>query len=103
MHRGRRDDLKTRIGTERIDVTVGSAAELDRTARTLDAFAANPPGIDRESLVVTVPVHEGVRLMQVMRALDHDSIDAIDVHRREASLDDVFLSLTDDKTPEEAA
>jgi ABC-2 type transport system ATP-binding protein len=96
-------ELKTRIGTERIDVTVGSHAELQRAARTLDAFAANPPGIDGDLLTVTVPVHEGTRLMQVMRALDHDGIDAIDVQRREATLDDVFLALTAAPTPEEAA
>ena len=32
--------------------------------------------------------------MEVVRALDAGGVDAIDVHRREATLDDVFLSLT---------
>jgi hypothetical protein len=41
--------------------------------------------------------------MDVMRALDSGGIDAIDVHRREATLDDVFLTLTDNTTQEASA
>ena len=33
--------------------------------------------------------------MDVMRALDAAGIDAVDLNRREATLDDVFLTLTD--------
>jgi ABC-2 type transport system ATP-binding protein len=88
-------ELKKRIGTERIDVTVATADHLDRAAHSLQRFAANPPTFDTELLVASLPVHEGTRLMEVMRALDRDGIDAIDVHRREATLDDVFLTLTD--------
>ena len=33
--------------------------------------------------------------MDVMRALDADGVDAVDLNRREATLDDVFLTLTD--------
>ena len=32
--------------------------------------------------------------MDVIRALDAADVDALDVHRREATLDDVFLTLT---------
>ncbi|MGZ4714818.1 MAG: hypothetical protein ACXV9S_17770, partial [Acidimicrobiia bacterium] len=49
---------------------------------------------DRDLLVVTIPVIEGVRLIDVMRALDDAGIDALDVTRREVTLDDVFLTLT---------
>jgi hypothetical protein len=33
--------------------------------------------------------------MEVVRALDAAGVDALDVHRREATLDDVFLTLTE--------
>ena len=33
--------------------------------------------------------------MDVMRALDAAGIDAVDLNRREATLDDVFLTLTE--------
>ena len=45
--------------------------------------------------MLTVPVRTGTRLMEVVRALDAAGVDAVDVHRREATLDDVFLTLTD--------
>ena len=32
--------------------------------------------------------------MAIVRALDDAGVEAIDVHRREATLDDVFLTLT---------
>jgi ABC-2 type transport system ATP-binding protein len=96
-------ELKTRIGTERFDVTVASPGELERAARVLEPFGTNPPSVDRELLVATVPVREGTRLMSVTRALDNAGIDAIDVHRREATLDDVFLALTDTAREEVSA
>jgi ABC-2 type transport system ATP-binding protein len=88
-------ELKTRIGTERIDVTIGSPGELDAVIRATQPFAANPPTFDAERLVATIPIVEGTRLMEVMRALDAEGVDAVDLNRREATLDDVFLTLTD--------
>ena len=41
---------------------------------------------------MTVAVPEPARrLLEVVRALDAAGVDALDVHRREATLDDVFL------------
>jgi hypothetical protein len=51
-----------------------------------------------------VPVRFGTRLMEVARALDAAHVDVTDVHRREATLDDVFLTLTGaDPAPRKAA
>ena len=94
-------ELKARIGTERIDVTIASAGELEPAVRATQPFAANPATFDRDRLVVTIPVIEGARLMDVMRALDGAGVDAVDLHRREATLDDVFLTLTDTTPLEE--
>jgi ABC-2 type transport system ATP-binding protein len=93
--------LKSRIGTDRIDITVASAADLDTVVRATQPFASNAPGLDHQLLIATVPVVEGTRLMEVMRALDAAGVDAVDLHRREASLDDVFLTLTGTKAPVE--
>jgi ABC-2 type transport system ATP-binding protein len=87
-------ELKARIGDDRVDVTVSSARELLDVTPTLARFASNTPTLDHDTLVATVPVVEGVRLMQVMRALDAAGVDAVDVTRRQATLDDVFLTLT---------
>jgi len=87
-------ELKARIGTERVEITVATGHELSIAARATHRFASQTPAVDRERLVVTVPLVEGTRLMELMRALDHAGVDAVELTRRQATLDDVFLALT---------
>jgi hypothetical protein len=49
---------------------------------------------------VTAAASADTRLIDVVRRLDESGVDASDVHRREATLDDVFLSLTRPSTQE---
>jgi ABC-2 type transport system ATP-binding protein len=84
--------LKAQVGGERLDVTVASEEHLTPAADALAAFADGQSSAD--GLQVTVPVRFGTRLMEVARALDAAHVDVTDVHRREATLDDVFLTLT---------
>ncbi len=49
--------------------------------------------------MVTAPLREGTRLIDVVRALDEAGIDAVDLNRRQATLDDVFLTLTGSDAP----
>jgi ABC-2 type transport system ATP-binding protein len=91
---GTPDQLKARIGNDRIDVKVSAASELVAAAGALAKFAANDPTFDEDELVVTAPISEGTRVIDVVRALDEAGIDAVDLNRRQASLDDVFLTLT---------
>jgi ABC-2 type transport system ATP-binding protein len=96
--------LKERIGGERIAVTVAAGRELDRAAGALAAFADGGAERDLEALTVTAPIRRGTRLIDVVRALDGARVDAVDVARREATLDDVFLTLTlTNHRPEEVA
>jgi ABC-2 type transport system ATP-binding protein len=85
-------ELKARVGGERLEVTVGTPDEVTRAVAALEGFADGPA--DADGLRVTIPVHAGTRLMEVARALDGARVDVTDVHRREATLDDVFLTLT---------
>jgi ABC-2 type transport system ATP-binding protein len=96
--------LKAQIGGERLDVTVAAEEHLARAVDALAAFADGQATSDAASLQVTVPVRFGTRLMEVARALDAAQVDVTDVHRREATLDDVFLTLTGaDPAPRKAA
>ena len=88
-------ELKARIGGERIEVTVGGAGELAAAATALGHFASDRPAVDVDAARVVAPVATGVALVEVVRALDAAGVDAIDLHRREATLDDVFLAITD--------
>jgi ABC-2 type transport system ATP-binding protein len=87
-------ELKARVGDDRLDITVGAPAELVAAASALSPFAESEPAVDVELLLVTAPIKAGVRVIDVVRALDDAGIDAVDITRREATLDDVFLTLT---------
>jgi ABC-2 type transport system ATP-binding protein len=97
-------ELKARIGGERLEVTVGGADELAAAAAALGGFASDHPAIDAEAARVVAPVTAGVALAEVVRALDAAGVATTDLHRREATLDDVFLAITDSTpTAEEVA
>jgi ABC-2 type transport system ATP-binding protein len=99
---GSPSELKARVGGERLEVTVGDRRDVAPAVTALSVFADGPP--DADDLRVTIPVRAGTRLMEVARALDGAHVDVTDVHRREATLDDVFLTLTGaDSAPRKAA
>jgi ABC-2 type transport system ATP-binding protein len=87
-------ELKSRIGGERLAVTVAAPEELEPAIAAIFPFAESVPDPDPAALQVTAAIRPGVRLMAIVRTLDDAGVEAIDVHRREATLDDVFLTLT---------
>ena len=92
---------KAQIGDDRFDVKLTSADQLGPAVGALTPLADSPPTIDPELLVITVPVKSATRAIDVVRALDDADIEALDVTRREATLDDVFLTLTSTNRPTE--
>ena len=98
---GTPDELKRRIGDQRVHITLTSAAELVPAAAALAGLVGADPTLDDDELAVTAVLRDGVRLVDVVRTLDEAGIDAVDVNRRDATLDDVFLTLT--AGPEEDA
>ena len=96
--RGHPSELKSQIGTDRLVIEVAEAANLAAAAAAVERFATAAPTIDDDAHRVTLPLAQGVRLVDVVRSLDDAQIDVLDVARREATLDDVFLTLTDDRS-----
>jgi ABC-2 type transport system ATP-binding protein len=88
-------ELKARIGGDRVEVVVPTWSELNAVVEATRRFATQPASVDESGLTVTVPIPADARLMDVMRSLDHAGVDVVDVNRRQATLDDVFLTLTD--------
>jgi ABC-2 type transport system ATP-binding protein len=86
--------LKARVGGERIDVTVVGPEDLTAGEAALAPFADGAATRDSDKRLLTVPVPAGTPLLDIARALDGAGVAARDVHRREATLDDVFLTLT---------
>jgi ABC-2 type transport system ATP-binding protein len=87
--------LKARVGGERLEVSVARTDELAAAAAALAPFATGDPGIDSQAARVVAPLSPGAPLTDVVRALDAAGVQATDLHRREATLDDVFLALTE--------
>jgi ABC-2 type transport system ATP-binding protein len=91
---GTPDELKSRIGGDRVAVLVANGAALEPAARALAPFSTGEPSIEVDTLNVVAPIEESTRLVDVVRALDAAGVDALDVARRQATLDDVFLAIT---------
>ncbi len=91
---GSPSDLKAQVGGERIAVTVGAPGALQSAADALEPFSDGVPALEPDERQVVAAVYPGTRLVEVVRALDSAGVDAVDVQRRDATLDDVFLTLT---------
>jgi ABC-2 type transport system ATP-binding protein len=91
--RGTPAELKRGLGGDRVVVTV-AAADVATARGALEPFAVGVVAVEAEPPRVSAKVRPGARLVEIVRALDAAGIDAVDVARREATLDDVFLALT---------
>lgn len=87
-------ELKALIGGARIVVTLADASNLARAEAALGAFMDGAATKDVDGAQLSAPLRGDVRLIEIVRALDSAGIDALDVHRRVPTLDDVFLTLT---------
>ena len=88
-------ELKARVGGERLEVTVGGASELAAAAAALGL--RQRPALRRRRGVARRRAGQppACALAEVVRALDAAGVATTDLHRREATLDDVFLALTE--------
>lgn len=97
---GTPDELKSRIGGERLHLTVAEASDLNAAARILESHGTGEVHLEAELRQALVPVTGGTRLLAaVMRDLDAAGIDLDDFGLRKPTLDDVFLTLTGHSAP----
>ncbi|MGW7314046.1 ATP-binding cassette domain-containing protein [Streptomyces sp. NPDC054854] len=89
---GTADELKARVGSDRIVVVLREAADLARAAERLP----HPdPSVDRDALTLSFPVRDRMAgLTRTLRALEEGGIEAADLSVRRPTLDEVFLRLT---------
>ena len=90
---GTSDELKDRVGGERIEVTLGDPSQADAAASTLAQVSTEEP--KRDDGKVSVPLdRERTSIADLVRRLDSAGVDVQDLAVRRPTLDDVFISLT---------
>jgi ABC-2 type transport system ATP-binding protein len=96
---GSPQELKSRLGSDRIDVVVRSFDELPAAAALLESVAGADAEVDRDNRKVSAPVRDRVAaLTTIVRALDEAGIHAEDIALRRPTLDEVFLRMTGHST-----
>ncbi|QCX78254.1 Daunorubicin/doxorubicin resistance ATP-binding protein DrrA [Streptomyces sp. YIM 121038] len=91
---GTADELKARLGGDRIDVVVRDGAQLVRAARLLPGDPGDVT-VDADRRLASAPVADRMEaLTRVVRALQEAGIEAEDIAVRRPTLDEVFLRLT---------
>jgi len=92
---GTADELKDRVGGERLVVTVSSVGELVDVHRSLADLAIGDTALDEQGRTVTVPVTGGPPVLsEALRRLGEENVQVLEVGLRRPTMDDVFLALT---------
>jgi ABC-2 type transport system ATP-binding protein len=101
---GTPDQLKSKLGGDRIDVVASRPDQLAATAAAVGRLAGTEPEVDPDTRRVSAPVADRVAaLTAAARALDAAGIAVEDIALRRPTLDEVFLHLTGHHTqPAEA-
>ena len=90
---GTADELKSRVGGERVEVTLTDPADAAAAAAALADMAADAPQTDGATVRVTVRERGGA-VMEAVRRMDRADLGVEDIGVRTPTLDDVFLTLT---------
>ena len=111
---GTADQLKARVGGERVEVVLEDSAEIPVAQSILAELSDDEVQVDEPVRTLTAAVASGVdALGRVLHRIREREVAVVDVGLRRPTLDDVFLSLTghaaqefaepNGESPEEAA
>jgi ABC-2 type transport system ATP-binding protein len=90
---GTPNQLKDRLGGERLEVRLESAQDAARSVAVLAPLSDEPPSAAGHDVTVAVRETHGV-IVDAVRRLSDAGIDVEDLALRRPTLDDVFLALT---------
>jgi ABC-2 type transport system ATP-binding protein len=92
---GTPDELKDRVGDDRLRVTATHAQDVVALTKVLGRFSADEPLVDEEKRTVSVPMADGVAgIATVAAELAQAGVAVADFRVSRPSMDEVFLSLT---------
>ncbi|MET7639671.1 ATP-binding cassette domain-containing protein [Streptomyces sp. NPDC005438] len=93
---GTPDQLKSRLGADRIEVVLRDASRLDEAAPLIARAADAPTETDPDRRTVSAPTTDRIAtLSRALRALEDAHLTVEDISVRRPTLDEVFLHLTD--------
>ncbi len=87
------EELKDRVGGERLEIRLDDAAHAQDAVSALDQMADGSCGIDGDVLTVGVSSSTGA-ILEAVRRLDDAGVGIEDISLLRPTLDDVFLALT---------
>jgi ABC-2 type transport system ATP-binding protein len=90
---GTPDELKDRVGGERLEVTLADPGDAPAAVRALATMSDEPPVADGDVVRVAVR-RRGGAIVEAVRRLGDAGVEVDDLATRRPTLDDVFLSLT---------
>jgi ABC-2 type transport system ATP-binding protein len=90
---GTSDQLKDRVGGERLEVRLDEYSDLEPAVQALAPMSDEPPIADGLLVKLSVREHRG-SIVEAVRRLSDVGVDIDDLALRRPTLDDVFLALT---------
>jgi ABC-2 type transport system ATP-binding protein len=90
---GTSDELKDRVGGERLEIRLDDAGDAERAVRALAPMSDEPPFVDDDVVKLSVREHRGA-IVEAVRRLSEAVVGVDDLALRRPTLDDVFLALT---------
>ena len=99
---GTSDELKDRVGGERLEVTLEDGASFEDAVRALAPMSDAPPTCEDGLVTMNVRQRHGT-IVEAVRRLSDAGVDVEDLALRRPTLDDVFLTLTGHAAEERSA
>jgi ABC-2 type transport system ATP-binding protein len=91
---GTADELKDRVGGERLEVQLEQGADVERALAALGYVSDDLPVADDGWVRASVRKRGGRAIAEAVRRLDEENVGIQDIALRRPTLDDVFISLT---------
>ncbi|HVE75610.1 MAG TPA: ATP-binding cassette domain-containing protein [Actinomycetota bacterium] len=92
---GTSDQLKTQLGGERVEITLGDPADIPDAIEIFTRLSVTDLQVDEQNGRITAAVTGGTEVLkQVLQRLGRAKIEVVDLGLRRPTLDDVFLTLT---------
>jgi len=95
---GTANQLKAKVGTGHIEVTIGERGSLEKAKQQL---GAKDDQVDHEKRVISLETKKAPSFDKILSILEKAKIEVDGIARQRSTLDDVFLTLTGHKVDNE--